>query len=155
MTSLHPLTTLLAQTERERDLALADHLRAQTAHSTAEAQTEQLLSYRSEYEQRWRKQFASEGKIELVRCYQGFMERLSQAVEQQARTAEHTAQQAERAGNELRSVEVRCASVRRLIERRVRDLRADADRREQKQSDEQSARAAWGRASAHGVPRGA
>ena len=29
MTSLHPLTTLLAQTERERDLALADHLRAQ------------------------------------------------------------------------------------------------------------------------------
>jgi flagellar protein FliJ len=155
MTSLHPLTTLLAQTERERDLALADHLRAQAAHRTAEAQAEQLLSYRSEYEQRWQKQFASVGKIELVRCYQGFMERLSQAVEQQARAAEHTAQQAERAGTELRAVEVRCASVRRLIERRVRDLRVDADRREQKQSDEQSARAAWGRAGAHGAPHSA
>ena len=155
MTSLHPLTTLLAQTERERDLALADQLRAQTAHSAAEAQAEQLLTYRSEYEQRWQKQFASEGKIELVRCYQGFMERLSQAVDQQARAAEHTAQQAERAGSELRAVEMRCASVRRLIERRVRDLRADADRSEQKQNDEQSARAAWGRTGAHGAPRSA
>lgn len=155
MTSLHPLTTLLAQTERERDLALASHLRAQTAHSSATAQAEQLLTYRSEYEQRWQKQFASEGKIELVRCYQGFMERLSQAVEQQNRAAEHTATQAELAGGELRAVEVRCASVRRLIERRVRDMRSDADRREQKQSDEQSARAAWGRTGAHGAPHSA
>ena len=152
MTSLHPLTTLLAQTERERDLALAEHLRAQTAHSAAVAQAEQLLLYRREYEQRWHKQFASEGKIELVRCYQGFMERLTQAVEQQARTAEQTALQADRVGTELRAVELRCASVRRLIERRVRDLRVDADRREQKQSDEQSARAAWGRSGAHGSP---
>ena len=155
MTSLHPLTTLLAQTERERDIALADQLRAQTAHSAAVAQAEQLLLYRREYEQRWHKQFASVGKIELVRCYQGFMERLTQAVDQQARNAEHTAQQAERAGTELRAVEVRCASVRRLIERRVRDQRADADRREQKQSDEQSARAAWGRNGAHDAPHAA
>ena len=155
MTSLHPLTTLLAQTERERDMALANHLRAQTAHSAAEAQAEQLLTYRSEYEQRWQKQFASEGKIELVRCYQGFMERLSQAVDQQARTAEHTAQQAERAGSELRAVEMRCASVRRLIERRVRELHTDAERREQKQNDEQAARAAWGRSGALGSPHAA
>ena len=155
MTSLHPLTTLLAQTERERDLALADHLRAQTAHSTAEAQAEQLLTYRSEYEQRWQTQFASEGKIELVRCYQGFMERLTQAVEQQARNAEQTAQQTERAGTALRAVELRCTSVRRLIERRVRDLQTNADRREQKQSDEQSARADWGRAHAHDATRSA
>jgi flagellar protein FliJ len=155
MTSLHPLTTLLAQTERERDMALADQLRAQTAHSAAVAQAEQLLLYRREYEQRWQKQFASEGKIELVRCYQGFMERLTQAVDQQARNAEQTAQQAERAGTALRAVEVRCTSVRRLIERRVRDLQANADRREQKQTDEQAARAAWGRTGAHGSPHAA
>jgi flagellar protein FliJ len=149
MNSLHPLTTLLAQAERERDMALADQMRAQSAHSAAVAQAEQLLLYRREYEQRWQKQFASLGKIELVRCYQGFMERLTQAVEQQARSTEHTAQQVERSGTELRAAELRCASVRRLIERRVRDLRADADRREQKQSDEQSARATWGLAQAH------
>ncbi len=150
MNSLHPLTTLLAQTERERDLALADQLRAQNAHSAAVAQAEQLLLYRREYEQRWHKQFASLGKIELVRCYQGFMERLTQAVEQQTRSAEHTAQQVERSSAELRAAELRCASVRRLIERRVREQRADSERREQKQSDEQSARAAWGLARALG-----
>ena len=155
MTSLHPLTTLLAQTERERDMALADHLRAQVAHSAAEAQAEQLLTYRREYEQRWGAQFAREGKIELVRCYQGFMERLTQAVEEQTRTAEQTARQVDRAATELRAAEMRCASVRRLIERRVRDLRIGADRREQKHSDEQSARAAWDRPSAPGLPRAA
>ena len=155
MTSMHPLTTLLAQTERERDIALVDHQRAQATNSAAAAQAEQLLTYRREYEQRWGKQFASEGKIELVRCYQGFMERLTQAVEQQARVAEQAARQAELCGTELRAVELRCASVRRLIERRVRDLRVGADRREQKHSDEQSARAAWDRPGASGLPRAA
>jgi flagellar protein FliJ len=151
MTSLHPLTTLLAQTERERDMALADHQRAQTAHSAAQAQAEQLLTYRREYEQRWGKQFATEGKIELVRCYQGFMERLTQAVEQQARAAEQTALHAERAGTELRAIELRCASVRRLIEKRLHDLRVHADRVDQKHSDEQASRAAWGRPSGMGL----
>lgn len=155
MNSLHPLTTLLAQTERERDIALADHQRALTADHAATVQTEQLLTYRREYEQRWGAQFAREGKIELVRCYQGFMERLTQAVEQQTRVAEQASEQAARAGNELRAVELRCASVRRLIEKRVGDLRAGAERREQKQMDEQSARAAWDRPTAHGASRAA
>ncbi len=155
MTSLHPLTTLLAQTERERDMALANHLRAQTAHSAAVAQAEQLLLYRREYEQRWHKQFASVCKIELVRCYQGFVERLTQAVEHQARTAEQTATQAERTGTELLAVEMRCASVRRLIEKRVRDVRADAERRDQKQTDEQASRAAWGRNAGQDAPHAA
>ena len=155
MNSLHPLTTLLAQTERERDLALADHHRAMAADNAAATQAEQLLTYRREYEQRWGAQFAREGKIELVRCYQGFMERLTQAVEQQARIAEQASAQVDRAGNELRAVELRCASVRRLIEKRVSDLRVGAERREQKHMDEQSARAAWDRPAAHGVSRAA
>ena len=66
-----------------------------------------------------------------------------------------TARQVDHAGTELRAAEMRCASVRRLIERRVRDLRLGADRREQKHSDEQSARAAWDRPSAPGLPRAA
>ena len=47
------------------------------------------------------------------------------------------------------------ASVRRLIEKRVSDLRVGAERREQKHMDEQSARAAWDRPAAHGVSRAA
>ena len=150
MTSLQPLAAVLAQSERERDMALADLHRAQLASDAADAQAKQLLDYRSEYEQRWGAQFAREGKIELVRCYQSFVERLTQAVEQQTRIAEHASAQADRALVTLRECELRCASVRKLIERRTHEQRLAADRRDQKQSDEFAARVAWNRVHAAG-----
>ena len=148
MTDLQPLTLLLGQSERQRDEALALHQRARRANDAAVAQSAQLRSYRRDYEQRWSAQFSREGKIELVRCYQSFMERLTQAVDQQAHVVEHAAQELERALGALREAELRCASVRKLIERRTHERRAAADRRDQKQTDELASRAAWGRSSA-------
>lgn len=145
MPDLHPLTALLAQNIRQRDAAIAEHQRAQSAAEAAQGQAEQLRTYRREYEQRWKAQFCREGKIELVHCYQSFMERLTLAVEQQSRVAEHAALQVERALSALRDTELRCASVRKLIERRLADQRLSADRRDQKQTDEAASRAAWNR----------
>ena len=143
MTDLQPLTILLGQSERQRDAALAEHQRAQLASDAAAAQAEQLRTYRREYEQRWSAQFARRGQIELVHCYQSFMERLTQAVEQQARMAEPAAQRLAQALAALHAAEMRCASVRKLIERRVLEQRAATERREQKQTDEAATRAAW------------
>jgi len=143
MTDIQTLTILLGQNERQRDASIAEHQRAQAASTAAAGQAEQLRNYRREYEQRWSAQFCREGKIELVHCYQSFMERLTLAVEQQTRIAEHAAQQVERALSLLRDAELRCASVRKLIERRVAEQRLDADRRDQKQTDEAATRAAW------------
>ena len=145
MTDIQTLTILLGQNERQRDASIAEHQRAQAASTAAAGQAEQLRNYRREYEQRWSAQFCREGKIELVHCFQSFMERLTQAVEQQTRIAEHAAQQVERALSLLRDAELRCASVRKLIERRVAEQRLDADRRDQKQTDEAATRAAWAR----------
>ena len=150
MTDLQPLTLLLGQSERQRDAALAEHQRAQIASDAAAGQAEQLRTYRREYEQRWSAQFARRGQIELVHCYQSFMARLTQAVEQQARVAEHAAQQLERALAALRTAEMRCASVRKLIERRTHQQRLGAERHEQKQSDEFASRATWNRLGATG-----
>ncbi len=143
MNPLQPLAALLAQSERQRDLALAEQLRAQAADEAATAQAEQLRAYRREYEQRWSLQFCREGHIELVRCYQGFMQRLTQAVEQQLRIAEHSAAQLERATLALREHEIRVASVQKLIERRMYEVHRANERHEQKQSDERAARTAW------------
>ena len=88
---LRSLRLLLAQAERQRDEALAEQLKLDAAWRASAAQAEQLVLYRREYEQRWSTEFCREGKIELVRCYQGFIERLSQAVEQQERIAGHAA----------------------------------------------------------------
>jgi flagellar FliJ protein len=142
-TPLQPLAVLLEQSERERDVALAQHQRAQQANDAAAAQAQQLVDYRREYEQRWSAQFAREGQMELVRCYHSFVERLTLAIDQQTRIAEHSRTQLENATTALRVAETRCASVRKLIERRTNELRVIAGRREQKQTDESAARAAW------------
>jgi flagellar protein FliJ len=153
MTELQPLTILLDQNERQRDAALAAHRQAQVTSEAAAAQAQQLLTYRREYEQRWSAQFRREGKMELVHCYQSFMEKLTLAVDQQARIAEHAAQQVERALVTLRETEMRCASVRKLIERRTIEHRQNADRRDQKQTDEMASRATWARIGSNGPNR--
>ena len=145
MTDVQTLTILLGHNERQRDAAIAAHQHARGAAEAAQGQAEQLRTYRREYEQRWRVQFGREGKIELVHCYQSFTERLTLAVEQQARVAEHAAQQVERALGALRDTELRCASVRKLIERRLAEQRLATERRDQKQTDEAASRAAWNR----------
>lgn len=143
MRPLQPLVALLEQTERERDDARLHLLRARDAHHGAQAQAEQLLAYRRDYESRWGTQFGREGKIELVHCYQGFVTRLSQAVDHQARVAASAAHQVEAAEQALLEHETRVASVRKLIERRVGEVRRESGRREQKQLDEFASRAAW------------
>ena len=78
---LNSLALLLAQAERERDEARAEQFRAEAARRAAATQAEQLVAYRRDYERRWSAEFCRDGKIELVRCYQGFMQRMTQAVE--------------------------------------------------------------------------
>jgi len=149
MNALQPLTALLIQTERQRDLALAEQRQAEAANSAARAQSEQLTVYRREYEQRWSAQFCREGKIELVRCYQGFMERLTQAIDSQVRAAAAASARLVRATAVVMEHEVRLAAVRTVVEQRLADQRRAMQRLDQKQNDELAARVAWsGRAAA-------
>jgi len=143
---MQPLMALLALTERERDQAWAQAQQASQSHQAAVAQLDQLLAYRREYELRWAAQFKSEGRMELVHCYRGFMDRLTQAVEQQQRVCSYGQTQVERQRAKLAEEEVRVASVRKLIERRAQELRLAADRQDQKQTDEFGSRMAWGHA---------
>jgi flagellar FliJ protein len=143
--SLDPLMALLGQAERERDDALADVQRAIAAHQAAQAQADSLVAYRGEYEGRFREQFSRSSSVDVLQCYQGFNTRLTQAIDQQQQIASHAEIKVERCRGVVREQEMRVASVRKLIERRVQELRLVADRREQKQTDEFAARAAWSR----------
>jgi flagellar protein FliJ len=144
-TPIHSLMTLLQHAQSERDAADGALQRAQAAADRAKLQAEQLLTYRCDYERRWNEQFAQGGTIDIVRCYQNFMQRLSQAIEQQQHSAQHSARQAQLAIDALRSHEMRVASIRKLIERRTKELQAVAARNEQKAADEQAAQQAWQR----------
>ncbi|MBX3606956.1 MAG: flagellar export protein FliJ [Piscinibacter sp.] len=148
MSELQPLMALLEQAERERDEAQRRRQQAQAQAHAAQEQSEQLLAYRRDYEQRWGARFSAEGQMELVHCYQGFVGRLTQAVDHQARVARQAATQAERALQTLQEQELRVASVRKLIERRMLEMRQRGQRIEQRQNDEIASRAAWNRLAA-------
>lgn len=141
--SLDPLMALLGQAERERDEALAAMQRAVEAHLAAQLQADQLVAYRSEYEARFREQFSRKSTIDILQCYQGFSARLGQAIDQQQQVTAHAALKLEQSRESLRDQELRVASVRKLLERRLQELRMAADRRDQKQTDEFASRAAW------------
>lgn len=148
MNDIQPLMALLSHAERERDEALAHRQRMRDALDAAQAQGEQLLAYRRDYEQRWAERFAQAGQVQLLHSYHGFVTRLTQAIEHQERVVEQAGRQLERAAETLQQQEMRVASVLKLIERRVAEIERTSARREQRSLDELASRAAWNRLAA-------
>lgn len=139
MDTLH---TLLEQAEAERNQALAALNQTRARCDAARAQASQLAIYRADYQQRWSQQFAQGAALEIVRCYQGFADRLETAINQQGHAVAQAQAAQARASDTLTAHELRVASVRKLIERRVAAQRQMAERREQKADDEQAMRIA-------------
>lgn len=154
MNDLQPLRSLLEQASAERDTVFAEHQRAFVAQRAAETQADQLATYRHEYGQRFGSRFGSAGAIELMQCYQGFMTRLDDAVAQQRQIVAQATERAEAVQARLLAAELRVASVRKLIERRVAEAGLQHERREQKATDEFASRAAWQRLAAGADARG-
>lgn len=145
MKELQPLLALLAQTVRERDAALAAHAQAQAHLMSAQQQSQELTDYRKEYEQRWAQHFKQSSRIELVNCYQAFMQRLTLAMTHQEQAVARADQQVASARSALQACEMRVASVEKLIERRMNEQRLHAQQQEQKMTDEFAARLTWQR----------
>ncbi|MFZ2648566.1 MAG: flagellar export protein FliJ [Burkholderiaceae bacterium] len=144
------LLALQRHLQDERDRAAAAWQAANNAQLAIEAQYEQLLAYRREYETRWSHQFSTQGEMELVRSYHGFMLRLTQAVEHQHGTVQSAGTRAGKARAQLREREMRVAAVCKLIERRAQQGRVATGRREQKFNDEMAARELHDSAFQHG-----
>jgi flagellar protein FliJ len=151
---LATLRLLLEQAERQRDDALAEQMKLEASRRAADAQSEQIAGYRRDYEARWRDEFSREGRIELIRCYQGFMEKLHAAVEQQQSIAARAAAQVERAEAIVRGHELRAAGLKKLVERRLRESEIAAARLAQKENDDRAVRRAWSRLTAPGGQNG-
>lgn len=145
---MNALHTLLEQADAARDAALAEHQRAVRGQQAAEHQAEQLVDYRREYVQRFGSRFGRAGAVELLRCYQGFMGRLDDAVSQQKQIVAQAVSRVRATQAALQAAELRAASVRKLIERRLAEAAQAESRREQKASDEFASRVAWQRGAA-------
>lgn len=145
--NLQTLSILLERAEAQRDEAQRQLQALLARAEQARHQHETLAQYRTEYQQRWSQQFARQGTMDIVGCYQNFGGKLDQAIDSQGNVARHADQRVERARVELQEMEMRVAAIRKLIERRRAELGHAAQRQEQKTMDELSARAAMANAS--------
>ena len=145
MERLDLLNTLLEREKQKRDAALVEWREAERQAQATRDQAQALLTYRGEYQQRWSAQFAQRAPIEILRCYQGFVERLEQAIGAQQNAADHAAARVQAAQTRLRHRETKLATVQRLIERRLQAGAVREQRREQKGFDEAAQRMAWAR----------
>ena len=137
------LTLVLEREEAARDDAALAVQRAQQHLDRAQAQMEQLTTYRSEYIARWSDHFSRQSSMEIVHCYRSFMQRLDHAMAQQQTLVQRQQATVEHARTALLAAELKVAAVKKLIDRRVDEHRRRESRREQKQTDETAQHAAW------------
>jgi len=130
------LQILLDHAERERDALLADLARAEQQLLQFRAQAVQLLEFRADYRRRDPTADGRSAPVAALRAHQDFMQRLQQAMDQQH--LQESAAQARLAQlhRGLLPLELRVASVRKLMERRGQADRTAGDRREQRSADE-------------------
>lgn len=140
--NLQVLNILLERAEAERDEGLRQLQEAQSRAAQARAQHGDLAQYRADYQQRWSQQFASKGTMDIVACYQNFGGRLNEAISSQSHAADFADRRVELAREQLQALEMRVASVRKLLERRRLEGQRAQHRQEQKATDEQASRAA-------------
>ena len=134
--SLTTLNLLLDRATQERDRLAGELRRGEDVALRARRQGEQLSTYRGEYLQRWGQQFGRGGAIEIVHCYQSFMQRLDEALAQQQRHIDAAERGVTAVRQALLQAELRVASVKKLIERRQAEQARQQERRDQRQTDE-------------------
>jgi len=136
MKRLQLLGLLLEREQGRRDEAREAVGAALRGEEAARVQLDGLTNYRAEYCARWSAQFAKSSTIEILRCYQGFIARLDQAIGQQQGVVRSAQAGLEAARKRLVEREIRVATVERLIARRRALLARLQDRRDQKNLDE-------------------
>jgi len=141
MPTLQALLQLLDHERRTRDESLQALSRAEGMAGQADAQAQALHVYRSEYVERWSARFREPSSVALMQSYQGFMQRLDQAIVQQRNAVAQAQIRVGQARGVLQDNQRRVASVEKLIERRQQHELRQLARREQLRTDETAQRA--------------
>ncbi len=136
----NPLFAVLSHSEEARDEALGEFERARQAVDAAKAQLQSLHDFRQQYQVRWQDQFSRSGGVEIMRCYNDFMTRMTEAEAEQLRRVEQAKVAQERCRLHLVERERRVAAVSLLMQKREQEHQRTENRRDQKATDELAAR---------------
>ncbi len=133
------MQVLMAHSERQRDDGLRQVQKAQAHLRQQEQQAEQLRVYRAEYQERHPALNGRSSSIDMLRYHQSFMDRLDQAVQQQQQQVQAAQTRLTMRQNEQLTLEMRVASVRKLMQRREQAQAQISHRKDQRSTDEMAA----------------
>ena len=148
MTKPNALSVAVEMATRQRDEARRVLQHAQGAQRAAQDQLQVLKGYAQETENRWGMRAQATVAPEVMFHHYHFMGRLDHAAGLQSGVVDDHAQRVALAQQQLRDVEVRLASLRKLLEKRQMEALQAQARRDQKMTDERAA--LRHRSSAHG-----
>src|SRR6185436_21003161 len=111
MERIELLHTLLERETEKRDAAMAEWREAERQAQAAREQAESLLAYRADYRKRWQAQFAQRAAIEILHCYQGFVDRLEHAIGAQQGLVDQAVGREQAARQRLQHREIKVATV--------------------------------------------
>jgi flagellar protein FliJ len=133
------LQVLMAHSKSQRDDGLLQVQKAQAHLRQQELQAEQLRVYRAEYQERHPALNGRSSSIDMLRHHQSFMDRLDQAIQQQQQQVQAAQTRLTTRQNEQLALEMRVASVRKLMQRREHAQQQISDRKDQHSTDEMAA----------------
>jgi flagellar FliJ protein len=143
-----PLTTLIELAQTRTDEATRRLGQLQSAHTTASAKLQMLLQYRQEYVEQFNVQMQSGLSSAHVRNFQNFISTLDAAIEQQRALTLQADTRLGHGRSDWQNNKRRLTSFDTLADRVRRQEIMVAGKKEQRDSDERSARQFYLRASA-------
>lgn len=139
MSSLNAFLVAVEMAERKRDEARQALQDVKSARRAAQEQLSQLEGYAQETQDRWGMRADATVKPEVMFHHYQFMERLSQAIGMQTGVVGDQSGRVEAATRALLEAELRVASLKKVVDKRRREIEQLQARREQKQTDERAA----------------
>lgn len=138
MASLHAFLVAVEMAERKRDDARQALQDARNARQAAQQQLDQIESYAQETQNRWGLRADATVKPEVMYHHYQFMDRLAHASGLQSGVVGDQAGRVDAAVHALLQAELRVTSLKKVVEKRRREMEQLQARRDQKQTDERA-----------------
>ncbi len=139
MSSLQAFLVAVEMAERQRDAARQALQDIRRTRHAAQQQFDQLQGYAGEIQDRWGARENMAVKPEVMHHQYQFMDRLGQAIGMQTGVLDEQAGRVQAAEQRLLQAELRLSSLKKVVDKRRRELEQLQARREQKQTDERAA----------------
>jgi flagellar FliJ protein len=140
MTKPFPMQTLVDLAQRKHEAATRKFGHLNRQQQAAQAKLDSLLQFRKEYQARFQQAEKSGMSQSDLANFQGFMQRLDEAIAQQSTVNEHALNSVQAGRNEMKETQRKMKSFDTLAQRHLNSEKKQAEKAEQRQQDEHTSR---------------